>query len=114
MKVRGTTAGTPFGAKLTALCWGALILLASVTVLALAQPVLPVPADEHVVAVLRPVGPLARLLHAEPAAVRHQQGRVEGPSTEVVDGHWTGLVESAVAGVPEGGCDRLGEKRGLS
>jgi len=32
MKVRGTTAGTPFGAKLTALCWGALTLLAPVAV----------------------------------------------------------------------------------
>lgn len=32
MKLRGTTAGTPFGAKLTALCWGALTLLAPVAV----------------------------------------------------------------------------------
>ena len=30
MKVRGTTVGTPFGAKLTALCWGAMTLLAPV------------------------------------------------------------------------------------
>ena len=32
MKVRGTTAGTPFSARLTALCWGALTLLAPVAV----------------------------------------------------------------------------------
>ena len=32
MKLRGTTAGTPFGAKLTALCWAALTLLAPVAV----------------------------------------------------------------------------------
>ena len=32
MKVRGATAGTPFGARLTALCWGALTLLAPVAV----------------------------------------------------------------------------------
>ena len=32
MKVRGTTVGTPFGAKLTALCWGAMTLLAPVAV----------------------------------------------------------------------------------
>jgi hypothetical protein len=32
MKLRGMTAGTPFGAKLTALCWGALTLLAPVAV----------------------------------------------------------------------------------
>ena len=30
MELRGTTAGTPFGAKLTALCWAALTLLAPV------------------------------------------------------------------------------------
>jgi hypothetical protein len=32
MKLRGTTAGTPFGVKLTALCWAALTLLAPVAV----------------------------------------------------------------------------------
>ena len=32
MKVRGAIAGTPFGARLTALCWGALTLLAPVAV----------------------------------------------------------------------------------
>ena len=32
MKVRGTTAGTPLSARLTALCWGALTLLALVAV----------------------------------------------------------------------------------
>jgi hypothetical protein len=32
MELRGTTAGTPFGAKLTALCWAALTLLAPVAV----------------------------------------------------------------------------------
>ena len=32
MKVRGATTGTPFGARLTALCWGALTLLAPVAV----------------------------------------------------------------------------------
>jgi hypothetical protein len=32
MKLRGMTAGTPFGAKLTALCWAALTLLAPVAV----------------------------------------------------------------------------------
>jgi len=32
MKLRGTTAGTPFGAKLTALCWAVLTLLAPVAV----------------------------------------------------------------------------------
>ena len=32
MKLRGATAGTPFGARLTALCWGALTLLAPVAV----------------------------------------------------------------------------------
>jgi|SRR6266699_2132267 hypothetical protein len=32
MKVRGTTAGTPFGARLTALCWAALALLGPVAV----------------------------------------------------------------------------------
>ena len=33
MKVRGAIAGTPFGARLTALCWGALTLLAPVAAL---------------------------------------------------------------------------------
>ena len=32
MKVRGTIAGTPLRARLTALCWGALTLLAPVAV----------------------------------------------------------------------------------
>ena len=32
MKVRGTIAGTPLSARLTALCWGALTLLAPVAV----------------------------------------------------------------------------------
>ena len=32
MKVRGTIGGTPFSAKLTALCWGALTLLVPVAV----------------------------------------------------------------------------------
>ena len=32
MKVRGTIGGTPFSAKLTVLCWGALTLLAPVAV----------------------------------------------------------------------------------
>jgi len=32
MKVRGTTAGTPFGTRLTALCWAALALLGPVAV----------------------------------------------------------------------------------
>ena len=32
MKVRGTTAGTPLSARLTALCWGTLTLLAPVAV----------------------------------------------------------------------------------
>ena len=32
MKVRGTIAGTPYSAKLTALCWGALTLLVPVAV----------------------------------------------------------------------------------
>ena len=32
MKVRGTIAGTPFSAKLTALCWGALTLLVPLAV----------------------------------------------------------------------------------
>ena len=32
MKVRGATTSTPFGARLTALCWGALTLLAPVAV----------------------------------------------------------------------------------
>jgi len=41
MKVRGTTAGTPFGAKLTALCWGALTLLVPVAVSVMACPSLP-------------------------------------------------------------------------
>ena len=34
MKVRGATTGMPFGARLTALCWGALTLLAPVAVTA--------------------------------------------------------------------------------
>ena len=32
MKVRGATTGTPFAARLTVLCWGALTLLAPVAV----------------------------------------------------------------------------------
>src|SRR6185369_5690363 len=32
MKVRGATTGTPFAARLTALCWGALTLLAPVAI----------------------------------------------------------------------------------
>src|SRR6185437_10718130 len=32
MKVRGATTGTPFAARLTALCWGALALLAPVAI----------------------------------------------------------------------------------
>ena len=34
MKVRGATVGTPFGARLSVLCWGALTLLAPVAVTA--------------------------------------------------------------------------------
>ena len=47
MKVRGTIGGTPFSAKLTVLCWGALTLLAPVAVSACTssssprRPVLP-------------------------------------------------------------------------
>ena len=51
MKVRGTIGGTPFSAKLTVLCWGALTLLVPVAVSACTSSLVPHDAQCYLLAV---------------------------------------------------------------
>ncbi len=100
MKLRGTTAGTPFGAKLTALCWATLTLLAPVAVSACtsSSPTAPTIISPTVTNSPTATGATSASSGTSASAERHAR-RVLGLRV--------GLVARAAAGVDRDGNGHL-------
>ena len=99
MKVRGTTAGTPFGAKLTALCWGALTLLAPVAVSACTSSSSTAPTIISPTVTTSPTGDrLGVLRHARPH--RHASASSGSTSASGTPGVSSGAASAASSPQP--------------